>query len=357
MSECALRCVGGSRRHMRQRCIPATSGVALAACLLVWAAPTAGQGLQACAPEKTLGVKLTTTERELTAPLVATHDVEVAAEFTGSTLSETYTPPAGVKVVAAGRSGIVLIVPIAASVPITVSWRQAVDPSDPTSDPEDPLASCTASIVVTLPIVAARPSRAVKQRLWNEGSRLGFSSFAVVPALEQPDLSPLEISARTTSRVRFPSATASPRTMAVPMRTVDQVKYSRTLPDPFHLGVAGLCKLYLLTCGAVFSEVSRPFLDTDALERGVEKADINDGVKLLPRTQPSLEAARYGVTIEARPGAVREGKPRPFGYDVQVRQSGRLVARVRVAGRCVERRLAQGLVVQCRIARRSVELH
>ena len=63
------------------------------------------------------------------------------------------------------------------------------------------------------------------------------------------------------------------------------------------------------------------------------------------------------MTIEARPGAVREDKPRPFGYDVQVRQSGRLVARVRVAGRCVERRLAQGLVVQCRIARRSVELH
>ena len=145
--------------------------------------------------------------------------------------------------------------------------------------------------------------------------------------------------------------------MAVPMRTVDQVKYAKKLPDPFHLGVAGRCRLYLLTCGAVFSEVARPFLDTDALQRGVEKADIDDGVKLLPRTQPSLEAARYGVTIEARPGAVREGRPRPFGYDVQVRQSGRLVARVRVAGRCTERRLAQGLVVRCRITRRSVELH
>ena len=154
----------------------------------------------------------------------------------------------------------------------------------------------------------------------------------MVPALKQPDLSPLEISARTTSRAAFPPATAAARTMAVPMRTVDQIKYAKTLPDPFHLGVAGRCRLYLLTCGAVFSEVARPFLDTDALQRGVEKADINDGVKLLPRTQPSLEAARYGVTIEARPGAVREGKPRPFGYDVQVRQSGRLVARVRVAG-------------------------
>jgi hypothetical protein len=40
-----------------------------------------------------------------------------------------------------------------------------------------------------------------------------------------------------------------------------------------------------------------------------------------------------------------------------VRQSGRLVARVRLAGRCAERRLAQGLVVQCKIAKRSIELH
>ena len=63
------------------------------------------------------------------------------------------------------------------------------------------------------------------------------------------------------------------------------------------------------------------------------------------------------MTIEARLGAVREGKPRPFGYDVQVRQSGRLVARMRVAGRCGERRLAQGLVVQCKIAKRTVDLH
>ena len=123
-----------------------------------------------------------------------------------------------------------------------MSWQQAIDPSDPTSDASDPLTSCAASTVVTLPIVAARPSRAVKLRSWTVGSRLGFSSFAVVPALEQPDLSPLEISARTTSRAAFPPATAAARTMAVPMRTVDQVKYAKTLPDPFHLGVAGRCR-------------------------------------------------------------------------------------------------------------------
>lgn len=333
------------------------AGALAAACALVCSAPAAAQAPPSCAPEKTLSVKLTSEERGEPAALVATHDVSVGAEFTGSTVNETYAPPPGVKVLAAGRSGFSFIVPIAASVPITVSWVQAIDPSDPASDPEDPAQRCAASTVVTLPIVAARPSRAVKLSLWSTASRQGISDFAIVPALERPDLSPLEISARTTSRVAYPSATAPARTMAVPMRTVDQVKYAKKLPDPFHLGVAGRCRLYLLTCGSVFSEVARPFIDTEALSRGVEKADINGALKLLPRTQPSLEAARYGVTIEARPGAVREGKPRPFGYDIQVRQSGRLVARVRVAGRCVERRESRGLVVRCRIARRSAELH
>ena len=65
---------------MRQSGAPATGAAALVVCLLVWASPAAGQVRPACAPEKTLGVKLTTTERGLAAPLVATHNVEVAAE-------------------------------------------------------------------------------------------------------------------------------------------------------------------------------------------------------------------------------------------------------------------------------------
>ena len=337
--------------------IPIGSGAALAAALVAWAAPAGGQALPACAPERTLGVKLTSEERGQPAPLVATHDVALGAEFTGTTVAETYAPPPGVKVTGSNASGLAIIVPSAASVPITVSWRQAIDPSDPSSDPSDPAQSCTASSVVTLPIVAARASHAVKLRGWSTGARVGISDFAVVPALEQPDLSPLEISARTTSQPRLPSASAAARTMTVPMRTVDQVKYARKLPDPFHLGVAGRCKLYLLTCGSVFTEVARPSLDDAALARGIERADVNGSLTLLARTQPSREAARYGVVIEARPGGVRAGRPRPFGYDVQVRQSGRLLARVRVGGRCVERRESRGLVVRCRIARRSAELH
>ena len=73
---------------------PAAGAIALVAGLLAWAAPAAGQAVPACAPEKTLAIKLTSEERGAPAALVATHDVAVSAEFTGTTVSESYTPPA-----------------------------------------------------------------------------------------------------------------------------------------------------------------------------------------------------------------------------------------------------------------------
>jgi hypothetical protein len=329
----------------------------LAVCLLVWAPAAAAQAVPACAPAKTLSVTLTSEERDLPAPLVATHDVSVTGEFSGTTVNESFTLPAAVKVLSTGRSGVSFIVPIAASVPITVSWYQGMDPSDPHSDPEDPATRCAASRVVTLPITPARPSRAVKLRGWTQSLRSGAAVFAVVPALKQPDLSPLEISIRTSSRARLPRANAAARTMVVPMRTVDQIKYRKKLPSLFFIKTARLCKFFLLTCGAVTSEVARPFLDTDALQKGIEKADVNGAAKLLARTQPALEAVRYGAVIKATPSAARIGKPRPFGYDVQVRQSGRLVARARLAGRCFERHDSRGNFVTCRILKNSVQLH
>ena len=211
--------------------------------------------------------------------------------------------------------------------------------------------------MVTLPVRAARPSRAVKLRQFKLGWDQGNAAFAVVPALKQPDLSPLEITIRTTSRARLPKARVKARKMVVPMRTVDQVDYPKKLPSLFHLSLARRCKFFLLTCGAVFSEVASPDLDTDALQHGVEKADVNGSADLLARSQPALAAVRYGVVVNARPGSPRVGKPRPFGYDVQVRQSGRLVARLRAAGRCLEVRRPQGLVLECRMAKRRIELH
>ena len=207
----------------------------LVVCLLAWAPAAAAQAVPACDPAKTLNVTLTSEERSLPAPLVATHDVSVSGEISGITVNESFALPADVKVLAANRGGVNFIVPIAASVPITVSWHQGMDPSDPHSDPDDPATRCAASRVVTLPITPARPTHAVKLRGWKMSQRLGASVFAVVPALKQPDLSPLEISIRTSSRARLPSPNAAARTMVVPMRTVDQIEYRKKLPSLFFI--------------------------------------------------------------------------------------------------------------------------
>lgn len=326
---------------------------ALAVCLLVWPSLAAGQAVPACAPDKTFTVKLTSEEKGLPAPLVATHDVTVSADINGSTVGESVKPPADVRVLSGGKgSNVELIVPIAASVPMTVAWRQATDPSDPASDPTDPSASCTASRVVTLDVQAARRSRALKSSTWLQG----HSPFAVVPALKRPDLSPLEISVQVTSRARFPSAQAKARTMEVPLRTADQVKYRTKLPGLSFISLAKKCKFYLLTCGSVFGDVSALEIDSDALQRGVLKGDVGGSTRLLARTQPALTSARYGVDVDVRPGASRPGKDRPFGYDVQVRQSGHLIARVRAAGRCAERRDSRGIFTKCKV-RTSAQLH
>lgn len=337
---------------MNRSCTPAIGrvslGAALVVCVLAWPPLAAGQSLPACAPDRTLNVKLTSEDKGLAAPLVATHDVTVSAEFTGSTVGESLTPPPDVQLLGRGKGAVVeFIVPIAASVPVTVSWRQATDPSDPTSDPSDPAASCAASRVVTLAVKPARSSHAVKYASWQEG----HSSLAVVPALKRPDLSALEVSARVISHARFPSAKAKAQTMLVPMRTVDQIKYRTRLPGLSFLSLAKRCRFYSLTCGSVFSEVFTLEIDSDALRRGVVKGDVGGGGTLLARTQPALTSARYGVSIDIRPGASRRGKDRPFGYDLQVRQSGHLIARVRAAGRCVERRDSRGIFTQCQVHR------
>jgi hypothetical protein len=62
------------------------------------------------------------------------------------------------------------------------------------------------------------------------------------------------------------------------------------------------------------------------------------------------------LAVQTGPGVARKGAPRPFGYDVQAKQSGRLLARVRIAGRCVELRDSRGIFTQCRIARSSKQL-
>jgi hypothetical protein len=223
-------------------------------------------------------------------------------------------------------SNIYLIVPAAANVPITVSWRQAADPSDPESDATDRSTSCAASRVVTLPILAANPGHVVRLpgKPWT-------AFLAAVPALKRPDLSPLTISVKTSARAKYPATGAKAHTMVVPMLTASQVKYTKPLPSVLSLSRAGVCRVYWLTCGAVSSTVSALDLDSDALSRGVEKPDLDGAVELLARTQPARAAVRYGAAIDVFPGGADD---RPFGFDVEVRQSGRVLARIRRAGHC-----------------------
>lgn len=340
------------------RRLPGALGVGLAVLAVGPAASVPAQSVPAqsvpeCAPGNALGVTLEAEDRDGQGPAVATHEILVTAGFTGDARRVTLTPPQGVRVV--GRpdgNPIAAVAPNAPSLTITVSWRQSTDPSNPELDPEDPATSCTASREVAVALVATNPTHAVKHELWRVLQRQGVSDVGIVPARTRPDLSPLQVSARTTSRVAFPPAGAPARTMPVPLRAADKVRYRTRLPSLATATVAQQCRFYYLACATPFAP-GGAFVQVSALD---EPRNVNGSLTRLARTQPNRTAAPGGILVEARPGGVRPGRPRPFGYDVQVRQSGRLIARVRMAGQCVQERRAQGIVDVCRIARRSAQL-
>ena len=283
-----------------------------------------------CVPEKTLDVKLTSQDAVSDAedpPLVATHEVTLTAEFTGSTTAVSFTLPVGVQVLNADGPDITLFVPVAASLSATVSWRQSADPSDP-----DNTSSCAASRVITLPVLAANPSRV---ELFRAPAAFQYSvNFTIEPSRRRPNLAPLEISLRTSGRPRLPSRRVKPKTWAVPMRDGEQVKYDKRIPPlTVYLSTAKRCRFYSLSCGAVFSDVS-------SIQRG------GDHLRTLAFTQPARWAAPDGIGVDVRPS----GRPnQPFGFDVQVRQAGRLLARYRRAGRCRDVRRSTGIFRGCRL--------
>ena len=85
-------------------------------------------------------------------------------------MNETYARPAGVKVLSAQASGLAFVVPIARA----SHHRFVVSGDRSVRSVERPRAALRASTVVTLPIVPARASRAVKLRGWSVGARLGL---------------------------------------------------------------------------------------------------------------------------------------------------------------------------------------
>jgi len=302
--------------------------VALAAALLIPASLSAAPGDPACAPDKTLVLTLKTRERGFDAQLVVAHDQGIVADWSGDARRSTLSVPAGIDVLKQTRTSLRLLVPASAALSVTVTWEQAIDPSNPDHDATDPATRCNASQTVTLPILAPRPSRAYYGLMRQEGIG-GFANFAVATDPTAADLSPLTVIVRTTSAARFPPTSAKATRMPVPLSTEDVRKYSKRLPNPTFSPTPVMCRAWWI-CNRLLTT------DVDSL------ADRRPGARItkrylkqtglpLPSTQPYRRAAPFGIKLLTYPS---QRQPPTLGYDIQVHQSGRLVGRVRRVVRC-----------------------
>lgn len=303
-------------------------GAALGVALLVPAPALGAPGDPACASDKTLVLTLKTRERGFSAPLVTKHEQGISAEWSGDVGRTSLAVPAGVEVLKQGPARLLLNVPLGASLAVTASWEQAIDPSDPLADPTDPAMRCNATQTVALPILAPRPSRAF-YRLMSQEDIGGFAAFAVATDPTAADLSRVTILVRTTSSARFPSPRSRARRMPVPMTTGELKRYGRKLPGPNFSPSPVMCRFYWL-CNRV-ATVQVAALGERRPGGRITKSDLKRLGPKLARTQPFKRAAPFGVRILANPG---QAQPPALGYDIQVRQAGRLVARVRRAVRC-----------------------
>jgi hypothetical protein len=143
--------------------------------------------------------------------------------------------------------------------------------------------------------------------------------FYVVPARTGESLSPIDVTLRRIARPELPSPHARALKWSVPMRPGERKRYAKKIPvlGPF-LSQAKACRYWYLSCGAVFSEV-------DATTR--QGAQIRN----LSFSQPSRFAAPTGILMQTDTVGL---SPRRFGFDIQVRQDHRLIARYRRAGVC-----------------------
>ena len=328
--------------------------VPLGLLIAVLAVPSAAMSQEPppCAPDKTMDAQLTAEEDGQFKRLVATHEVVLTAEvhdldapISRSPDRIVITPEAGVQVLGnyTGGSDIAILAPTTPTLTAVVSWRQTTDP-----DNYDVTDRCSASRTLTLPVTAANPARGVRQP--NPGPEIGEITFAIAPALKRPNLSPLEITIRSTSQVRYPRAKERLVTWVVPMRVADQLKYRTRLPNLAYATFPQKCRFWWLTCGPVNATVAQ----LNVNERGRPDLDGSNAIlRSLARSQPARWAAEFGLVVTAFPGAAAN---RPFGYDVQVKQAGRLLARVRRAGRCREITRSTGSFHSCDIKRVSTLL-
>jgi hypothetical protein len=325
-------------------------GAALAAALLAASPASAAPGDPPCAPEKTLPASFTVEERGEPAELVATHEVNVLADWSGDVRSPALSVPEGVRVLGTKPRELRLIAPVGASLAVTASWEQATDPSDPDSDPADPATRCVATQTTALPVTASQPSRAFYDLRGRSSD--DYSIFAVVPDQEAGDLSRLRVSVRISTAARFPSPRSRARRMPVAMRPSERVRYRRRIPNSSLLSTPERCRYYLLTCGPARVQTQVSALGPRPLNR-IRRRTLLEG-PLLSRVQPYRQIAPYGVTVSALVFSQPGHEPPALGYDIRVSQSGRLVGRVRRAARCG--RVPNGFgerFYRCRVVRRK----
>lgn len=118
------------------------------------------------------------------------------------------------------------------------------------------------------------------------------------------------------------------------MRDGEQQRYAKKIPAlTIYLSVAKRCRFWYFSCGAVFSDVSQLNIDGTIL-RGITF------------TQPARFAARFGIAVNVHPGPDHP-HARPFGFDIQARQDGKLIARYQRAGVCREVRRSSGIFTDC----------
>ncbi len=338
-------------RSLTGLCASSTLTVALAVALLAPASAGAAPGDPACAPDKALPLTFEVEERGQAVPLVATHEVRIRAEWSGDVRQPALSVPDGIRVLGTRPRELRLIAPVSAGLAVTASWEQARDPSDPDSDPSDAATRCVATQTTALPITAAQPSQPIYDLV---GGSDGYSSFAVVPDQGVGDLSPLEVSVRVTSAARFPSPRSKAKRMPVAMRPSERVRYRKRIPHTGLESTPVMCRFYYLTCGPsrLYTEVQA--LGERASNRRVTKRDLRMGGAPLARTQPYRLVAPHGIKVNAFVFSQPGHEPPALGYDIQVRQSGRLVARVRRALRCGK--VPNGFgerFYRCRVVRRA----
>jgi hypothetical protein len=303
---------------------------ALVVALLAPPAASAAPGDPACAADRTLAPSFKFAEGERNVPLVATHELRVVANWSGDVLHPSLSVPEGVRVLGRKPRELRLIVPVSASLAVAASWEQASDPSDPGSDPSDPATRCVATQTIALPVTAAKPSRGYYD-LGTSGSD-GYSLFAAVPDQKEGDVSPLEVSVRISTAARFPSAGSKARKMPVAMRPSERVRYAKRIPNSDLLTSPERCRYYSLSCGPARVSTEVNALGERPLSR-IRKRNVLSG-PLLSRLQPYRQVAPNGVLISAFVSSQPGHEPPAVGYDIQVRQSGLLVARIRRAARC-----------------------